>query len=119
VTGVRAAEAEVLAPIAARIRRALGHPRGARLRGTSPFEDAVADLLDETRAPPRARRAVVALGARCPAARRLHAMPDARTIAGRPSRALARALGSLEVARRLQALARGVARSAPSSPMRP
>src|SRR5262245_48912409 len=54
LTGVHAAQAENLAPVAARIRRALAASNGGGLRGTSAFEDAVTSLLDEDGAPTRA-----------------------------------------------------------------
>jgi hypothetical protein len=117
VRGVRGREAEVLAPIAARVRRALP-PRGGGIRGTSPFEDAVATLLAEAPAPDRARRAVARLGAACPSARGLHTMPEPPVLVAVPRALLARRVGSAGVARRLQALARAFATIAPCPPIR-
>lgn len=116
LTGVGAAQAENLAPVAARIRRALA--AGERLRGTSAFEDAVASLLDDARAPARTRSAVLRLGGRCPAAPGLRIMPDPTCVLRTPRAALDRALGSRALARRLQALARAFAAIAPCSPSR-
>jgi hypothetical protein len=111
LTGVRAGHAESLAPVAARIRRALA---GAdRLRGTSPFEDAVMSLLDEVGASDRARHAIVRLGARCPAAPAIRTMPESRSLLDHSRAELASALGSVALARRLQALARAFAAMAP------
>jgi len=118
LTGVRAAHGESLAPVAARIRRALAGYDGKALRGTSSFEDAVASLLDEVGVSDRARRAVLRLGARCPAASAIRTMPDSRTILDRSGANLARALGSPILARRLHALARAFATIAPCPPMR-
>ena len=118
LTGVGAGQAESLAPVAARIRRALATPGGAGVRGTTAFEDAVASLLDELAAGPRVHRAILRLGSRCPVAPALRTMPDPHAILGQPHAALARALGSSVLARRLQALARAFAAIAPCSPMR-
>ena len=118
LTGIRAAHAESLAPVAARIRRALAVHDGGPLRGTSPFEDAVTSLLDELGASVRIRRAVGRLGARCPAAPAIRAMPDSRTVLDRSGAELARALGSPILARRLQALARAFETMAPCPPIR-
>jgi hypothetical protein len=117
VVGVGAAEAEVLAPIAARIRRALPDRQGSSLRGTTPFEDALAVLLARG-ASAATRRAFYRLGAPCPAARTLRTLPDPARIAAYAPAALAQALGSALLARRLQALARSFAVDAPSGPTR-
>jgi len=114
VTGVGAAQTESLAPLAARIRRALGRDGG--LGGTSPFEDAVFSLLDVCQAPPRVRHAVVRLGPRCPAAPALRAMPSPADVLATARAALIRATGSVELARRLQALARAFVALAPCPP---
>jgi hypothetical protein len=111
LTGVGAAQAESLAPVAARIRRALAS--GAGLRGTSAFEDAVTSLVVDT----GPRNAVLRLGRRCPIAPALRTMPDPASIIASKT-TLARALGSPVLARRLQALARAFAVVAPCSPSR-
>jgi hypothetical protein len=121
LTGVGAASAERLAPVAARVRRALRLDRddGLRdggLRGTSAFEDAVQALLADVAALPSIRRRVVGLGHPCPAARALRTMPAAADVLRVPRRALAARLGSAGLARRLQALARAFAAIAPCSP---
>ena len=113
LTGVRAAQAESLAPVAARIRRALATADGERLRGTSAFEDAVLSVLDDLEAPDRTRNAVARLGARCPVAPAIRTMPDAATMLDRSGTALAQAVGSAILAQRLQALARAFAAIAP------
>lgn len=115
-TGVGAAQAESLAPIAARIRRALGVDGRGPLAGTSPFENAVQSLLDAAQASAQARVAIGRLGPRCPAAPSLHAMPEPSDVlrATRPD--LVRAAGSIALARRLQALARAFAALAPCPP---
>jgi hypothetical protein len=118
VIGVRAAEAEVLAPIAARIGRALPSRGNPRLRGTTAFEDAVVALLDESGAPAATRRSLGRLGTRCPAAPTLRTFPEPDRIAECAPALLARAVGSIALARRLQALARAFADGAPRSPMR-
>jgi hypothetical protein len=117
VVGVGAAEAEVLAPIAARIRRALPSRRSPALRGTTAFEDTVAALL-ERGASAAGRRAFHRLGAPCPPARALRTFPEPERIAAYAPGALAQTLGSALLARRLQALARTFADGAPRSPMR-
>jgi hypothetical protein len=117
LTGVRADQAETLAPVAARTRRALSAWNG-RLRGTSAFEDAVSSILDELGVPPRTRRAIVRLGVRCPSAPRLRTMPEPERLLACPASALARALGSRPLADRLQALARAFAARAPCGPRR-
>jgi hypothetical protein len=117
LTGVRADQAESLAPIAARVRRALAATDG-RLHGTSAFEDAVFSLLDELGAPPRTRTAVLRLGARCPAATQLRTMAAPEDVLAPSRRALARAVGSDVVAERLQSLARAFAAVTPCSPTR-
>ena len=109
LVGVRAGEAEVLAPIAARVRRAVGcdRPRSrAPLRGTSPFEDALSTLLAAAGISPSARRRVFAVGPSCPSAPRLHVTPTPAELAASSTVALARRCGSLALARRIQALAR-------------
>ncbi len=119
VVGVRAGHSETLAPIAARIRRALPAGTGRALRGTSAFEDALAAWLDQTAASTAVRRAIDRLGASCPAARRLRTCPVPARIAAADPATLARAVGSALVARRLQALAREFAdAAAPSVPTR-
>jgi hypothetical protein len=70
---VGAAGAEHLAPLAARVRRALGLDGTPGLRGTSDFEDAITAVLAD--APAGARARVVELGRRCPAAPILRTMP--------------------------------------------
>ena len=118
VTGVGAAQAETLAPIASRIRRALLASNGSAPAGTSAFEDAVHALLDELAVPDAARRRLARLGARCPAAPGLRTMPDPIALLA-PSRAvLAHVVGSRESATRLQALARAFAAMTPSVPTR-
>ena len=102
VTGVGAAAGEVLAPIAARVRHALGlDDGGRRLRGTSAFEDALVALLDEVAASPRARSAVLAHGRRCPVAPRLRTVPTPQALL-----AATGTLSDVSLARRCQALAR-------------
>jgi len=118
LSGVGAAQAENLAPVAARIRRALSTPDGIALRGTSGFEDAVMSLLDELGPSARARRTVLRLGAPCPVARSFRTMPEPARVLACPRAELARALGSAVLARRLQALARAFAAIAPCSPTR-
>jgi hypothetical protein len=115
VVGVGAAQAETIAPIAARVRRALPSREGEPLRGTTAFEDAVVGLLDEANAAPASRRAFHRLGAPCPVARALRTHPEPADVAGAP---LARAVGSARLARRLQALARAFVAGAPSVPTR-
>jgi hypothetical protein len=117
VRGVGARDGERLAPIAARIRRALPAGPRAGIRGTSAFEDAVAALLDDPTVPGPARDAVFRQGPRCPHARALRAMPPPEALARR-RRALGRAGVPAALARRLQALARAFAAMAPSEPMR-
>jgi hypothetical protein len=118
VVGVGAAEAETLAPIAARIRRALPGRDGAPLRGTSAFEDGLTRLLDQGRAPAAGRRALYALGARCAAARALRAHPEPEVVAACAPADLARVLGSPLLARRVQLLAGEFVDGAPSRPIR-
>ncbi len=117
VTGVGAAEAEVLAPIAARIRRALPRRDGLPLRGTTEFEDAVAELLAKGAAPVASRCALYRLGAPCPAARALRTVPEPARITACTPAELTRAIGSQLLARRVQALARAFADGTPCSPM--
>jgi 3-methyladenine DNA glycosylase/8-oxoguanine DNA glycosylase len=101
VTGTDAREIEVLAPLAARVRRALaldfdpaafqrgcaGDPLlrpvarlglGRVLHGTSCFEDVVTTLLHDDA---RIRARLAALGPRCPARPALRAFPSARLLA--------------------------------------
>jgi len=118
VRGVRAAEAEVLAPLAARVRRALDAVAHGRIGGTSPFEDAVGGVLDDAPDPPGARRRLARLGTPCPAAPRLRTMPGPLEILACSRAALARALGSTAIAARLQALARAFAAITPCEPIR-
>lgn len=118
VVGMHADHAETLAPIAARIRRALPARAGRALRGTTAFEDALAGWLDETGASPAARRAIHRLGTSCPAACRLRTCPDPGRLAAADPVILARALGSAPLARRLQALAGAFADDAPTTPSR-
>jgi hypothetical protein len=118
VTGVGAAEAEILAPIAARIRRALPRRNAMALRGTTAFEDGLSELLAQGRASAASRRALYRLGAPCPAARALRTLPEPARLAACAPSELARVLGSSLLARRLQALARAFADGAPRSPMR-
>lgn len=110
VTGVRAREAEVLAPVASRIRHAAG--RGT-LGATSAFEDAVMALLDGPQ-----RVALARLGRPCPVARAFRTMPEPHAIAGLSRATLARRLGSAGVAARVHALARAFAAMAPAPPIR-
>jgi hypothetical protein len=110
VTGVRAREAEVLAPIAARVRRAAA--RGT-LGATSAFEHAVAGLLDD-----RGRVALARLGGRCPAARAMRTMPEPRALLALPRAALGRCLGDPGLAARVHALARAFAAMTPAPPSR-
>jgi hypothetical protein len=117
VHGVGAREAEVLAPIAARVRRALPAGRGPGLRGTTPFEDAVATLLDDA-APAGARSSIARLGRRCAVAPALRTMPEPAALRGVARARLARCLGSTALARRVQALARAFAAMAPCPPTR-
>jgi 3-methyladenine DNA glycosylase/8-oxoguanine DNA glycosylase len=101
VTGPDAREIEVLAPLAARVRRALaldfdpaafqracaGDPLlrpvarlglGRVLHGTSCFEDVVTTLVHDSA---RIRARLAALGPRCPAQPALRAFPSARLLA--------------------------------------
>ena len=101
VTGTDAREIEVLAPLAARVRRALAldfdpadfqracardpllrpaaHLRlGRLLHGTSCFEDVVTTLVRDNA---RIRARLAALGPRCPARPALRAFPSARLLA--------------------------------------
>ncbi len=125
VTGRDAREIEVLAPLAARVRRALSldldlaafHGVCARepllrpiarlglgrmLRGTTVFEDVIAAML----ASDPVFAAVVGLGRRCPARRGMHAFPDPATLARVPLRRLARITGSRERASHVLGLSR-------------
>lgn len=110
-TGEDATEIEVLAPLAARVRRALDLDldlaafhrlcrrdpllrrvaalgAGRLLRGTSLFEDVVGALVSGAGGAATAR--VAALGRRCPAAPDLRAFPEPRTLARMAVRRLAR-----------------------------
>jgi hypothetical protein len=128
VTGRSAAEPEVLAPLAARVRIALQLDTDLRpfhrwcrtqtelrpvarlrlgrfLRGTTLFEDLVATIVRQ-RVPLHADR-LVALGARCPADRRLRTFPTAERVDEVGVRGL-RLLGLGTVAVPLARLARDV-----------
>ncbi len=82
VTGRDASEAEILAPFAARVRRALVLDGRARLRGTSLFEDVVAAICRDDPGQDRPPLAILQrLGRRCPAAPRLRTFPLPAAIA--------------------------------------
>ena len=118
VSGVGAAQSEVLAPLASRLRHALASATPDVLGGTSAFEDAVWTLLADAPDPAGARRKFCRLGARCPTAPRLRTMPDPRTLCRAPRPVLAQTLGSRPLAERLHALARAFAALAPCEPSR-
>lgn len=130
VTGRDAREIEVLAPLAARVRRALfldvdlaGFRRTCArdpllrsatglLRGTSVFEDVVAVLASAARGRDGAGSPIAglaALGRRCPAQRTLRAFPDPAALARVSLRTL-RALGLGRHADPVRMLARDVVR---------
>lgn len=95
ITGRGAAEPEVLAPIAARMRRALQldaePPSGRVLCGTSLWEDLATALLLQATGAPGASAAVaglLTLGAPCPSARSLRTFPPAAAVAAVPTRIL-------------------------------
>jgi hypothetical protein len=113
-TGVGAADAESLAPIAARVRRALRDGAASTPRGTSAFEDAALGLL--AAADPGAIPRLLALGHRCPVAPALRTMPEPAALAAMPAASLARRLRSAPLARRIQALARAFVAGTPPSP---
>jgi hypothetical protein len=131
VTGRDAREIEVLAPLAARVRRALGldqpvagarhaHGRGPLLppgpgrllRGTMLFEDMIKVLVSRHTSWPEAVRAVTrltALGRRCPAQPGLRAFPEPAALARLSIRQLEARTGLGRRAARVAALARDVA----------
>lgn len=115
VTGVGAAHAEVLAPIAARLRRAfaLDEATPRRLRGTSAFEDAALAIVAGA---PDGPAALLRLGARCPGARSLRVFPAPSEVLRRSAVRLARVLGCPARARRLHALARALVAVRPPPP---
>lgn len=110
VTGRDAPEAEILAPFAARIRRALPLDGRPRLRGTSLFEDVVVAICrGDGSGDARPLAVLQRLGRRCPAAPRLRAFPPPAAIARTGIVRLRRAgLGAL--ATPVVGLARAVAR---------
>jgi hypothetical protein len=110
VTGVGAREGEVLAPIAARVRRAITR---STLGATSAFEGAVMGLLDD-----RQRRALARLGRPCPADRAFRTMPEPHAVLAVSPATLARRLGSRALATRVHALARAFSAMAPVAPTR-
>jgi hypothetical protein len=112
VTGVGAAEAERLAPLAARVRRALGLDGIPELHGTSPFEDALVALLRDG----DALLQLLELGRRCPAAPAIRTMPRPSDVLAVPTADLVRRAGSVALARRIQALARAFVAGRPSVP---
>ncbi|MGH7895867.1 MAG: hypothetical protein ACREQL_14440 [Candidatus Binatia bacterium] len=115
VTGVNARQTQILAPIAARVYRAIGPSLGPgrSLRGTSAFEDAVLAMLADD---PAARRRLLALERGCPSAPALRVFPDAGTLASLSPTTLARIAGGRDRGRRLHALARAFVALAPSAP---
>ena len=134
-TGRDAGEIEVLAPLAARVRRALALDQdvaafraacthepllrpaaalapGRLLRGTSTFEDVVKVLAGSNRRPDRALRSIerlIAFGRRCPARPALRAFPSPEALAGIPLRHLAARTGLGHRAAWIRMLARAVA----------
>jgi len=126
VTGRAARDIETLAPLAVRVRRALGldarHPGAGAprsrasprvLRGTTAFEDLVGILVARDRgASPAVEslHALVSLGSRCPADRRRHAFPTPEVLARLPLRELRRRTGLGPAAGWVRTLARDVAR---------
>jgi hypothetical protein len=126
VTGRAAREIETLAPLAVRVRRALGldtrHPGGGAprsrasyrvLRGTTAFEDLVGILVArDPGASPAVEplHALVLLGSRCPADRRRHAFPTPEVLARLSLRELRRRTGLGPAAGWVRTLARDVAR---------
>jgi hypothetical protein len=112
VVGRAAGEAEILAPLAARMRRALGlDARDHGLRGTTAFEDAALALCAARAA------SLLALGQRCPVAPGLRTFPSPGDVAAAGATRVGRVLGSARLGRRLHALARALA-TAPAAPTR-
>lgn len=124
VTGMAAREIETLAPLAVRVRRALGidtppprraarRPpgRGRVLRGTTVFEDLVGILVTRdagASAASEALRRLVLLGSRCPADRRQRAFPTPEGLARHSLRELRRRTGLGPGAAWVRTLARQV-----------
>ena len=124
VTGRAARDIETLAPLAVRVRRALGldarhrggdAPRSRHrvLRGTTAFEDLVGILVArDPGASPAVEplHALVSLGSRCPADRRRHAFPTPEVLARLSLRELRRRTGLGPGAGWVRTLARDVVR---------
>lgn len=113
VTGRSARDVETLAPLAVRIRRALGlDVAPAALRGTTVFEDLVGVLAASRAAPATVQHALaglVSFGSRCPADRRQRAFPAPEVLARLSLRELRQRTGCGHRAAWLRALARDVA----------
>lgn len=112
ITGRGAAEPEVLAPFAARMRRALQLdrvPAASRvLCGTSLWEDLATALLLQAAGEPGAAAAVtglLSLGVPCPSARSLRTFPPPGAVAAVPVRVLGTLTGLGSAAAPLRALA--------------
>jgi 3-methyladenine DNA glycosylase/8-oxoguanine DNA glycosylase len=111
-TGVDANQVEVLAPLAARMRRALrlDENRARTLRGTTLFEDLVKAIACSEAPAIGAVERLGRLGSPCPANRRLRAFPTAAQILRAGVRRLRRQTGLGPAGTSIVALARGVER---------